>query len=81
MITVLTINYILNRFLHLNLYQDYSLPLTLKIISLYETRDVFWTIFIEFRFYLVLPAMIFLFRILRNNVYLCTVATGYDLPV
>lgn len=75
MATVLTINYALNNLFHLHLYKDYSIVETLKIMSLYEAKDVFWTIYIEFRFYLLLPAMIFLFRLFKNNILFCTIIT------
>lgn len=75
MATVLTVNYALNNLFQSHLYKDYSIVETLKILSLYEARDVFWTIYIEFRFYLLLPLMVVLFRLFKNNIPFCTIIT------
>src|SRR3972149_318127 len=67
------------------LFPAVYIPLTteeiLGMLLLLGSKGVFWSITVEFKFYFVLPLFILAFRILKNNLLYCSLASVILLAV
>lgn len=67
---VLTINYLLHAFFGLDLYIYHSPVEIIKALLLIEGKGVFWSIAVEFKYYLLLPFVVIIFRkVLKNSLF------------
>lgn len=67
---VLVINYLIHAILSLDLYIYHSPYEILKALLLIEEKGVFWSIAVEFKYYLVLPFVVIIFRkVFKNDLF------------
>lgn len=67
---VLVINYLIHVFLSIDLYIYHSPYEIIKALLLIEEKGVFWSIAVEFKYYLVLPFIVIIFRkVFKNDLF------------